>query len=928
MKVREAIVELEETKLYAKLLSLNIDYADRIKTFVREIEPLMASIKRYFPFYTRHDVHHGYQVVNRMEQCLLDSCFDVKQPEALTAQEIFLLIAAAYAHDLGMAVFPGEEESLKERLVLTDKDGWETNEILQNYLRQNHSSRGGAYIEKNAELLRVPRNLVAALDLMMKAHNYSIPQLEKELYRPFAAGQKEIDLAQLAVIVCVADAIEFSDTRVVDGVLDQLSKDQSPAARISYAENMKHVCTGDSLAVTQDGRIIVSGTFADENILALAHRTFDQMEEWIQGYSDIDQRSKHKRFKIRAGTFQRDLIFSCGEFHRLGVRLNKRSVIDLIASNAVWRRDQGIALRELVQNSVEACRYRVHHSSPADKYDPQVNITFNRENHSVTVSDNGCGMSERTVLNNLLTVGSSRSCESTYTESGYAPIARFGIGFWSIFTISEIATVSTAAFENYRGKPDEAQCAQGFEFNVQLTELKDFTVFKPIERACGTSISLKLKPDVIIDDVYTALKSQLLCSMVPVIIALDGDKEHLKSDPPDVDAETLHGVRRLKAESIGIRVFQYRGETQQTSLSFGLAYRMENGRATFMAEPNTPMASVMGGHGLFNQRSAICGFSVPIRVSPLCIDFLRVGTYNANSITPKGFEFSIDRQQLNSNTALLQYMSDVRKIIHEGYRSFLESEDSYHSKTIHSLQMEAASNGGNVYDTFTGSELFIAQKDYPDLICSKLIPVSTTSSFSNAEADAKFLNLTELSKIDGLAFCLQAQRNDRSYSPRYYFSIESQEALCLAYRIAQKYLNQVGSTVPVYLMQPDRNFSMFFDNEPSASATVVDLSEQLEVCMLSIRLGKISYQKEPTNVVPEILGPWSGTIYWREFSTPDNKPYLFLGRHRVLINPKTPLYLYIKQLTDDKRYVQAAKTIHLLQEDGAGHVPDALRNYL
>jgi Histidine kinase-, DNA gyrase B-, and HSP90-like ATPase len=926
MKVREAITELEETRLYVQLLSLSKDYAELIKTFVKGIEPLMASIKNYFPFYTRHDVHHGYQVVSRMKQCLIDSCFDATQPEALTEQEIFLLIAAAYAHDLGMAVFPGEEELLKEKLGLTSKDGWETSEILQSHLRQNHSSRGGKYIDQNAEHLGVPRNLVAALDLMMQAHNFSIPQLENKLDRPFAAGQKECDLAQLAVIVCVADAIEFSDTRVVDGVLEQLSMEQSPAARISYAENMKHVCTGDSLAVTQDGRIIVSGTFADENILALAHRTFDQMEEWIQGYSDIDRRAKHKRLKVRGGAFQRDLALSCGEFHRLGVRLNKRSVIDLIASNAVWHSDKGIALRELAQNSVEACRYRAHHSAPSDKYSPEVRIMFNRQNHSVSVSDNGCGMSERTVLNNLLTVGSSRSCEATYTESDYAPIARFGIGFWSVFTISEVATVSTAAFENYRGKPSEAQYAKGFDFKVQLTELKDFTVFSPIERACGTSVSLKLKPEVIIDDVYVALKSQLLCSMVPLILELDGTEERFKSDPPDVNAETLHGVRRQKAESLGIKVFQHRGETEQTSLSLGIAYRMENGKATFMAKPGIPMYSVI--ERMFKQQSAICGFSVPTRV-PLCIDLLRVGTYNANSITPKGFEFSIDRQQLNSNAAATLFMDDIRKLIHEGYRTFLRSTNSYHPKTIYTLQMEAASNGGNVYDQFTGSELSIARENYPDLICSKLIPVDCILSFGQADVKAKFLNITELSETNGIAFCLQAQRNFLSYEPKAHFSEETQAALGIAYQIVQNFIKEVRPNVPVYLMPPDRNFSMFFDNNPSASVTVVTLNQQLEICLLKVDLGDINYQEESTDVVPEIKGTWAGTIYWREFSTPDNKPYLFLGRYRVLINPRSDLYSYIKQLTDDKRYAQAAKTIHLLQEDEAGHVvPDALRSYL
>lgn len=925
MQIRDPITELHDTKLYGHLLSLDQEYADRITTFVREVAPLIATIKNYFPYYTRHDAHHGYQVVSRMAHCLLPSCFDPTQPEAFTAQEIFLLIAAAYAHDLGMTVFPGEEQALATKLGLPLEPGWLTNEGLQSYLRQNHSSRGGEYIDKNAERFGIPRNLVAALDLLMKAHNYSIPQLEGNLQRPFAAGQKESDLAQLAVIVCVADAIEFSDTRVIDGVLDRLGTDDSLAASISYAENMKHVCTGDSLAVTHDGRIIVSGTFADANVLALAHRTFDQMEEWIQGYSDIDHRCKHRRLKVRGEPFQRDLVFSGGNFQRLGVRLNKRSVIDLIASNAIWRTHPGIALRELVQNAVEACRYRTHHSAPSDNYQPEVRVVFDREHHAVMVSDNGCGMSERTVLNNLLTVGSSRSREAAYTESDYAPIARFGIGFWSVFTISDVATVSTAAFEDYRGRPGEARHAPGFAFDVQLTELKNFTVFAPVERPCGTTITLKLKPEVVIDDVYTALKAQLLCSMVPLTLVLDGVEEPLGADVPDVSEEVLFGVRRRAAEDRGIKVFQYKGATPRTALALGLAYRMGDGRATFMAEPGTSMLSVIGS--IRTQRSAVCGFSVPVRVAPLCIDLLRVGLYSANARTPQGFEFSIDRQQLNSNAAAQQYVDDALQLFHEGYRVFLKETGSYRPEAIHALQEEAALHGGNVYDVFTGAELATAKTSYPDLICAKLIPVNPGVPFSTAEGGARFLDLNELSDADGLIFCLQATRAPMRYGPSMHLNLEDSGALEIAYALAQK-IAQEHLGEPVYLVQPDRTFSMLFDNDPSAKASVLSLMGQMDLCLLSVRLGGVNYEEVPVDVVSEIRGPWTGAMYWREFQTPDNKPYLFLGRHRVLIKPGTSLQAHLKSLADEKRFAAIATVISLLKEDEAGHKPPSLVNIL
>lgn len=925
MQIRDPLIELHETKLYSQLVLLSNEYADRITTFVSEITPLMATIKNHFPYYTRHDAHHGYQVVSRIAQCLQPSCFDTKQQEALTAHEIFLLIAASYAHDLGMTVFPGEEQTLASTLGLRLESSWPTNERLQNHLRQNHSSRGGIYIDKNAERLRVPRNLVAALDLLMKAHNYSIPQLESDLHRPFAAGQKESDLAQLAVIVCVADAIEFSDTRVIENVLESLRLEDSLDAKISHAENMKHICTGDSLAVCDDGRIVVNGTFSDPDVLALAHRTFDQMEKWIQGYSDIDHRCKIRRLKVRGEPFQRDLVFSGGHFHRLGVRLNKRSVIDLIASNAIWRTHQGIALRELVQNAVEACRYRAHHSAPSDKYRPEVRVVFDRNQREVTVSDNGCGMSERTVLNNLLTVGSSRSREIAYSESDYAPIARFGIGFWSVFTISDRATVSTAAFEDYRGRPSEAQHARGFEFTVQLDELKDFTVFTPTDRPCGTTITLNLKNEVAIDEVYTALKTLLICSMVPLALVLDGAEEYLDANVPNINEEVLFGVRRRKAKDLEIKIFQYRETTPRTELAFGLAYRMIDGRATFMAVQEQSMLALIGG--IRTQRTAICGFSVPIRVEHLCIDLLRVGLYNANSLTPHGFEFSIDRQKINNNTSLDQYINDAQQIFHEGYRAFLKETDSYSPKAIHALQEEAALHGGNIYDVFTGTELATAKASYPDLICAKLIPVTPSETFSTAMANAKYLNLNELSDIDGQIFCLQAQRNPDGYGPSMYINLEDNTTLEFAYTMAQKF-SQKYQEKPSYLVQPNKTFSMLFDNDLSGSAFVVTLNGKIDLYILSVFLGNVNYNNTQQSVVSNITGRWSGSIYWRDFQTPNNKPYIFLGRHRVLIKSGSPLHAHLKYLIDEKRLVDTANIITLLKEDEAGYSHPSLLKIL
>ena len=67
MQVRDPITELHDTQLYCELARTDQEYAQRITQFVRAIAPILATTQSYFPYYTRHDAHHGFRVVRRME---------------------------------------------------------------------------------------------------------------------------------------------------------------------------------------------------------------------------------------------------------------------------------------------------------------------------------------------------------------------------------------------------------------------------------------------------------------------------------------------------------------------------------------------------------------------------------------------------------------------------------------------------------------------------------------------------------------------------------------------------------------------------------------------------------------------------------------------------------------------------------------------
>ncbi len=926
MIIRNPLEELKDTKLYQYLSEIDSEYSGRIIPFVEDVSPILSTIVNYFPHYTRHDAHHGYRVTQRIHQILFPNCIISVNPGALCPVEVFLLIASAYAHDIGMTIFPGEEEKIAEMFGIKSAD-LQTNKTVLNYLRNHHSKRGGDYISDNAEKLGVPLHLIGPLDWMMKSHNLSIPELDCKLAKPFAAQEKIIDVRQLSVLLCIGDALEFSDTRVLDGVFNLLKADSSHEAQISYLENMKHVCVGDSVAIDIDGRIVVSGTFSDAEVLAISHHTFDQMEEWIRGYCDIERNSIVRRIRVRPEPFSRNLELRGARFERLGVRMSKKSIIDLISSNAIWKQNSGVAIRELVQNSVEACRYRRYHTPESYSYVPQVKIVFDRDNHTITVCDNGCGMSERVVLNNLLSVGNSRSRDPGYVVKDYFPIARFGIGFWSVFTIASSADIDTASFEDSLSNG----IAQGVGFNVALHELKDYTVFIPKELQVGTKVVLHLVSDVVIDDIYEKFRSQMLCSEIPIILTLDAENVEIPNLIPDVTESDLFGSRQRLKDELDIKFFVYRGSSGDIDLTLGLGYTVRDGQVSFLKDEHNSVSTVLP-HGINRSRTSLCGFCIPATPSGLCFDLSRVGNFFANCWNPGGFEFTIDRNNLLNNEASKDYASKIPKIIHDGYREFLVNNNSYNPKTIFNLNRQAAMHGGNVYDSFTEDELNKALINFPDLLCFRLYKVELNKNLDSCEID--YLDLNQLIKNKGIVYFIQNSVSTTGVGKSRGMHIELDSIKPIALEYAKQVLSKDTRSElhPIYLGDANRQMSMLFDADPTSTAVVINAAlvpgQLFPICIQIVYLSNVKYDCSQQNILAKVKGPWSGTLYMRSFLTPERKPYYFLGRNRVLIHPSSHLCAHIKKLLQLGRLVKIAELISQLQEADYGFPPKEIEELL
>ncbi|MCX5536349.1 molecular chaperone HtpG [Streptomyces sp. NBC_00006] len=122
-------------------------------------------------------------------------------------------------------------------------------------------------------------------------------------------------------------------------------------------------------------------------------------------------------------------------------------ILDLMAHSLYSNKD--IFLRELISNASDAIdrlRFeRNSHPEPAgDEQDeaPRIRVTFDKDAGTITIADNGIGMSRREVMANIGTIARSGTAEFIRTLTGDQRrdselIGKFGVGFYSAFIVAE-----------------------------------------------------------------------------------------------------------------------------------------------------------------------------------------------------------------------------------------------------------------------------------------------------------------------------------------------------------------------------------------------------------------------------------------------------------------------------------------------------------
>lgn len=177
----------------------------------------------------------------------------------------------------------------------------------------------------------------------------------------------------------------------------------------------------------------------------------------------------------------------------LGFQTEVKQLLHLMVHSLYGNKE--IFLRELASNASDAAdklRFEAM-SDPAlfeDDPDVRIRVSFDAAARTITVSDNGIGMSRQEVIDQIGTIAKSGTREFVQQLSADRAkdanlIGQFGVGFYSAFIVADRVTLLTR----------RAGTAAGHGVKWESTGEGDYTI-EPIEKATrGTDVVLHLRPD-------------------------------------------------------------------------------------------------------------------------------------------------------------------------------------------------------------------------------------------------------------------------------------------------------------------------------------------------------------------------------------------------------------------------------------------------
>jgi len=530
------IKRIEETVLWKKLESQNDTKAKpliaQLTHLCEEASDRMKAMPTTSPQYTLHDESHFLRVTELMAMVLGESI------DQLNSIELCLLILSAYYHDQGMVMDETEfaqlstdvkfqifrdtwymehpnQKDISIQLQNSNITGTEQSRLasllaemeaamLTDYLRTTHAKRSATYIiERFSADQRLEISGINLADVLAKiceshySHTNELVPANGYNYDE-QIGLYKINLSFIAIILRLADILDFDADRTPEVLLRTIHFSSS----ISLQEWRKH--RGIRGWEINTNLIRFSANYSHPAYQAAAFKFMDWVDKELSECQNLCRSfpAQFQHYKLplppivdRSRIKPLNDSYIC---HDLEISLSRDEIVKLLMTDRLYNKPY-VCIRELLQNSLDALRYRKSLFAYSDMEWSKGRVDFlhtvDKNGYEIIqCKDNGSGMDRDIVTRFFTKAGRSfyRSPEFERERANfkkknidYDPCSQFGIGFMSCFMLGDRIKVETRR-DYGLGK------ASGEPLVIEINGLGGLIVIKkgPANMEVGTTVTI------------------------------------------------------------------------------------------------------------------------------------------------------------------------------------------------------------------------------------------------------------------------------------------------------------------------------------------------------------------------------------------------------------------------------------------------------
>ncbi|OXA76029.1 HD domain-containing protein, partial [Flavobacterium frigidimaris] len=543
--------------LEVKLKELNPNLFGKLNDTKDEVKLLLTQYIKNFPDYTDHSINHTEEVFKIVSMVLTD-----EEIQNLNDDEIYILSMASYLHDIGMCIPEDKIKKIADTEELVKERELHPEISREKYLRDNHHTLSKKFILEEWENLKIPNEKYAeAIALVSEGHRV-VDIGNPEIYQPkytVKTGRSFVCLPYLAAVLRIADELDITNIRT-PGLL---TKYYMPDNDKSVLEWNKHIA--NTLMFITENYVEFEIKCSNHSMLAALEDQFNKIADVINYCQKVIRNisnTENRFFSLRLDQIKNKIKYENFDPKGIKYSFDVDNVINAFVGENLYN-DKLTSLRELIQNSIDTCRYK---KILNPNYIPEIKLFIGKD--KIKIEDNGLGMDEFIIKNYF-----GKLCSSFYQQESvkkdYDSIGQFGVGVFSYFLMADYIDIET-----------KTQKSETLHFRLDKDPKNYFHFFKKSERIYpGTSITLNLKNDYDIftsSDYVTYIKDKFRYIEFPIIV--DCDQEIIEIFAQDYEEKKLKEKinnslkHQYKSSSDKIDVFTHNFENQRYEGSISLFY--------------------------------------------------------------------------------------------------------------------------------------------------------------------------------------------------------------------------------------------------------------------------------------------------------------------------------------------------------------------